>query len=254
MLGGVHAVRVEAAHRLGDPREAGRALDRALAAFGTGPLPLVRLPYLARGRAWAAMAEGDARRAQQILLDAAGRLASLPLYAAQLHHEALRVGAAAAPMVRTLTALRARCDATLAELYVRHVRARADGDAAGLLRCTDDFARLDALRYAAECAAEAAEVLAAQGRTDSARRAAGRSRQLHERGQGGTAPPIRGVAGTGLRLTRRESQVAELAAEGLTNAQIGERLTVSVRTVESHLHRAMQKHGVRSRRELRDRR
>jgi DNA-binding CsgD family transcriptional regulator len=29
---------------------------------------------------------------------------------------------------------------------------------------------------------------------------------------------------------------------------------VSVRTVESHLHRAMQKHGVRSRRELREHR
>jgi DNA-binding CsgD family transcriptional regulator len=45
--------------------------------------------------------------------------------------------------------------------------------------------------------------------------------------------------------------VVELAAAGLSNARIGERLAISVRTVESHLHRAMQKRGVRSRRELR---
>jgi DNA-binding CsgD family transcriptional regulator len=37
----------------------------------------------------------------------------------------------------------------------------------------------------------------------------------------------------------------------LTNAEIADRLVVSVRTVESHLYRAMQKLGVRSRAELR---
>lgn len=254
MLGSVHALRAEARYRLGDRAGATLAADRARVAFGADRVPLTSLPYLARGRAWAAMAEGDPARGQRILLEAARRLTLLPLYAAQLHHEALRIGARPAPMVGTLTALRARCDAPLVDLYLRHVRARADGDAAALLRCADEFTRLDALRYAAECAAEAAEVLAEQGRTDSARRAATRSRYLHEQGQGGgPAPPIRGVDEAGLRLTRRESQVAELAADGLTNAQIGERLTISVRTVESHLHRAMQKRGARSRRELRGR-
>ncbi|MEA2460702.1 MAG: hypothetical protein QOH90_879 [Actinomycetota bacterium] len=51
-------------------------------------------------------------------------------------------------------------------------------------------------------------------------------------------------------LTRSEGQVAELAAMGLTNPQIGERLFVSKRTVATHLSHIFQKLGVRSRVEL----
>ena len=42
----------------------------------------------------------------------------------------------------------------------------------------------------------------------------------------------------------------ELASKGLTNAQIADRLVLSVRTVETHIYRAMQKLGVSDRREL----
>jgi DNA-binding CsgD family transcriptional regulator len=51
-----------------------------------------------------------------------------------------------------------------------------------------------------------------------------------------------------VRLSAREREVAGLAARGLTNQEIAERLHVSVRTVESHLYRASVKAGV-SRRE-----
>jgi DNA-binding NarL/FixJ family response regulator len=44
--------------------------------------------------------------------------------------------------------------------------------------------------------------------------------------------------------------VARLAASGLTNHQIAERLVVSVRTVESHLYHAFDKLGVANRAEL----
>ncbi len=44
-----------------------------------------------------------------------------------------------------------------------------------------------------------------------------------------------------------------LAARGTSNAEIAERLVLSVRTVESHLYRAMGKLGVSSRQELADR-
>lgn len=56
------------------------------------------------------------------------------------------------------------------------------------------------------------------------------------------------VAGAG--LTRREREVAGLAAGGLTNREIAERFTLSVRTVDTHLARVFAKLGVHNRREL----
>ncbi|WP_241564367.1 SDR family NAD(P)-dependent oxidoreductase [Nonomuraea polychroma] len=51
-------------------------------------------------------------------------------------------------------------------------------------------------------------------------------------------------------LTPLEEQVARLASEGLTNAEIGSRLFVSSRTVEYHLHKVFAKTGIRSRNAL----
>lgn len=48
-------------------------------------------------------------------------------------------------------------------------------------------------------------------------------------------------------LTAREQQTARLVALDLSNAQIAARLSVSVRTVESHIYRATTKLGVHDR-------
>jgi DNA-binding CsgD family transcriptional regulator len=50
-----------------------------------------------------------------------------------------------------------------------------------------------------------------------------------------------------LGLTRREAEVARLAAQGLSNQAIGERLAVSRRTVHKHLQNVYAKLGVRTR-------
>ena len=52
------------------------------------------------------------------------------------------------------------------------------------------------------------------------------------------------------RLTRREREVAGLAAAGASSRQIAARLVVSVRTVDNHLQSAYIKLGVSSRAEL----
>jgi DNA-binding CsgD family transcriptional regulator len=54
------------------------------------------------------------------------------------------------------------------------------------------------------------------------------------------------------RLTAQELQIAELAAQGLSNREIGERLFLSHRTVGSHLYRIFPKLEVTSRSQLRD--
>ncbi|MFJ5678385.1 ATP-binding protein [Streptomyces sp. NPDC093097] len=51
-------------------------------------------------------------------------------------------------------------------------------------------------------------------------------------------------------LTRRESQVAELVAEGLTNKDIAARLTIAQRTAENHVERILGKLGFTSRTQL----
>ena len=55
-------------------------------------------------------------------------------------------------------------------------------------------------------------------------------------------------------LTKREIQLARLAAMGWSNAQIATELVLSVRTVESYLHRIMKETSTASRRDQRARR
>ncbi|MFQ6147080.1 ATP-binding protein [Streptomyces seoulensis] len=54
------------------------------------------------------------------------------------------------------------------------------------------------------------------------------------------------------RLTAQQLQIARLAATGLTNRQIGERLLLSARTVGFHLYQVFPKLGVTTRAQLRD--
>ena len=51
-------------------------------------------------------------------------------------------------------------------------------------------------------------------------------------------------------LSAQELQVARMAAEGLSNRQIGERLYLSHRTVASHLYHVFPKLGISSRAQL----
>ena len=61
-----------------------------------------------------------------------------------------------------------------------------------------------------------------------------------------------GAAGTTEPLNPQESEIARLAASGLTNREIGERLFLSPRTIAAHLYRAPPKLGIASRSALRD--
>jgi DNA-binding CsgD family transcriptional regulator len=101
-------------------------------------------------------------------------------------------------------------------------------------------------RRAAESRArlrDAANLFDALGLTRSAERARGELRASGE--------SIRRSAPSAWdRLTPQELQIAQLAAQGLTNRQIGERLYLSHRTVGSHLYTLFPKLGVTSRFEL----
>lgn len=48
-------------------------------------------------------------------------------------------------------------------------------------------------------------------------------------------------------LTKRENEVADLIAEGLTNADIAGRLCISIATVKDHVHNILEKTGLKTR-------
>ena len=58
------------------------------------------------------------------------------------------------------------------------------------------------------------------------------------------------MTATMMKLTPREQQVATLLAYGFTNAEIADRLEISIRTAEMHRANAMRKLGADSRAEV----
>jgi DNA-binding CsgD family transcriptional regulator len=85
------------------------------------------------------------------------------------------------------------------------------------------------------------------------RRAAGiepypKEYQSHARAEG-FVPALERVV-NGYDLSRREAQVALCCAEGLTNAEIGDRLCITEQTVKFHMRHLFIKFGVRRRAEL----
>ena len=53
-----------------------------------------------------------------------------------------------------------------------------------------------------------------------------------------------------MELTEQELEIANMAAQGLTNREIGQRMYISPRTVGSHLYRIFPKLGIATRAQL----
>ncbi|MFF7190396.1 AAA family ATPase [Streptomyces sp. NPDC008222] len=106
--------------------------------------------------------------------------------------------------------------------------------------------RVRALRAARGALARAAELFDQLGAVTWAQRARGELRVA--------GSPVHGTITSGglTALTGQEHQIAELAAGGLSNKEIGARMCLSPRTVGSHLYNIFPKLGITSRAALRD--
>ena len=231
----------------GHPAEAAPLLDGIVA----GQHPAYRL-YMADdllARAWGAAAEGSTNESLGHAVSAAdlAHETGAPAYEVLAWQTAVQFGdaTAALPRLTALVELGPRARAARA-----HARAWADEDGEALLEAADTWTRLGDLVAAGDAAAQAADVHRRQGRQGSALSAAALAEKLA--GRSGARTPALAIAVRPLPLTAREREIVALAARGLSNKDIAERLTVSVRTVEGHLYRAGLKLGVSERTALAD--
>jgi DNA-binding CsgD family transcriptional regulator len=201
-------------------------------------------------RAWSAAAGGELTRARAQALAAAELAESLgqDAFAVRALHDVARLGGAA-PVAERLSRLAERVDGPFARDAAAHADALLRRDAGELLEVADRFAAQDALLLAAEAADAAAVAYREGGREATARSAAQRAAAFLE-GCEGARPPSLFDERVVDELTGREREVAVLAAAGLTSRQIADRLVVSIRTVENHLHRTYRKLGISRREDL----
>ena len=116
-------------------------------------------------------------------------------------------------------------------------------------RCRGELRRLGLHALGSRGLAGAASAFHRSGRAASARTARAHTGALLARCEGAQTPALT-AATVGEVLTRREREVALLAARGITNREIAQRLVVSVRTIESHLAQSYRKLGVSDRSQL----
>jgi DNA-binding CsgD family transcriptional regulator len=245
----IRALEVRLSCAAGDIAGAQAALERVRAmSAGSGPRPPGQLRYAVAAEGYGARAVSEAAGAERFLQEAAH--AEDPSLRSRLLYEAMRAGARPAAVAGELAELAARCDSRLVAARASHAAARAGRSAEALLEAGQQMADIGAELYAMEAAVDAAQQFLADGRTDSARRAATLARARHTDGEGVAAPVIDGLDGVATELTRREAQIATLASRGLTNQEIAAHLVLSVRTVETYVYRAMQKRGVDHRHDL----
>jgi DNA-binding CsgD family transcriptional regulator len=140
-------------------------------------------------------------------------------------------------------------DGELIPVRAVHVHGLATGDPKLLAEAGHRFAELGTLLLAAEAHRAAAEASRRAGLRANAAAADRRAEELLARCEGASTPTLR-LAGTANVLTRREQEVAGLAAEGQSNQQIADRLGLSIRTVENHLQRVYEKLGITGRDDL----
>ncbi|MEU7407056.1 LuxR C-terminal-related transcriptional regulator [Streptomyces sp. NPDC044948] len=190
--------------------------ELALAAAQSGDAPTVSdgaAGTRGLGTAWTAAARGD--------LDEAVRTA-----AGGDPYDAVRLGAPE------------RAAGLLTGVFAAHADALAREDGPALDRAAEELERRGFLLFAAEAHAQAVR---AHRDPRAARTARTRAVALARRCQDARTPALSGlVLG---ELTARQRQIVTLAAAGLSNRQIAERLTLSVRTVGNHLYGAYTRLG-----------
>ena len=203
-----------------------------------------------RARAWVDVAAGDLPAAIERFGRAADEAQAEGELGTELtlRHDLVRLAATdrGAPRLLEVASVTAGpLNAARAELAAATLARDGEGldTAAGL------FADLGAMLFAAEAANEAAIAHRAVGDTRAAA-ASGRHSATWSAAVEHAQTPSLDVGSDIALLTKREREIALLAASGMASREIAATLVVSVRTIDNHLQHAYEKLGISGRGEL----
>lgn len=244
-------------HVLGELAHAEALAGRGVAALAAvheaddrpPPSEVLLQPWVELARPWVAVAAGDQAGAVRLAAAAAeyARAHHAAGFEAFALHDAVRLGAARTAVDR-LDELAETLDSDLVQVFATHARAVADGDSVGIEGVGATFVALGADLLAAEAYVQAARGYQRFGTSASDRRLRAQAALLLDRCEGARTPLVAGVEAP--QLTVRERDIAQLAAEGLSNLEIADRMVISSRTVGNHLHHVYVKLGISGRSDL----
>jgi len=230
----------------GDTEGATNALRSSEEAYG--PQVAVFLPELEVARAWERASLGETTAAQLHSSRAAeiARRSRMSAVEMRALHTAVRFGdrshaSRLGELARTLKTPLAEAIATQARGLANH-----DGDL--LDAAADRFAEMGTLAFAADAAAQAAREHARSGHRGKELESSTRAHWLAS--QGDIRTPAVNASAQPLPITDREREIAMLVAGGLSNREIADQLSLSVRTVDGHLYRTFAKLGIERREQL----
>lgn len=199
--------------------------------------------------AWVCAAEGAVSQARTILRDAAAQEAER----GRLGWETLLLQTATqcgdVTTAPRLTELASGVDGPRAGAAAAHAAALAAGNGDALVAAAHRYEAFADRIAAADAAAQAVIAYRHAGLRGSALSASALTQRLAGRCPGIHTPALRAAVLTE-PFTPRQREIISLAAMGLSNKDIADRLTMSVRSIEGHLFRAGQRVGANGREQL----
>ncbi|MGH3563913.1 MAG: helix-turn-helix transcriptional regulator, partial [Mycobacterium sp.] len=208
----------------------------------------VFLPELELARAWERASAGETTTAQLHSVRAAQIARRAGMCAVELRalHTAVRFGDRS--QASRLEHLAKTLNTPLAEAVVAHARGLSSHDGDLLDSAADRFAEMGAVALAADAAAQAAREHARSGHRGKQLESSTRAHWLASQAE--LRSPAVNAAARPLPITDREREIAMMVVGGLSNRQVADRLSVSVRTVDGHLYRIFAKLGIERRDQL----
>jgi DNA-binding NarL/FixJ family response regulator len=232
----------------GQATDARREFD-ALEWWAVDPDACIFDPERSVAEAWTYAAEGAVSRAISITRDCAARECELdrPGQEVVLLQTATQFGDCTT--ADRLAELADQVQGPRAPAAAAHAAALAAGDGTALIAASRQYEAFGDRIAAADAAAHAVVAYQGAGLRGAAMTASTTAQRLATECQGAETPAL-WAAATPRPLTDRQLEIISAAAQGLSNREIADKLTMSIRSVEGHLFRACQRVGANNREQL----